>query len=97
MTVTWATTEHDFLSSNGTYTYSALCPSGTVPVGGGAYGSGAGTATVTQPSFHYNDNTNTFNGYQATIEVSSLTGGETAVLVVQAACVSASSATISPS
>jgi hypothetical protein len=51
---------------------------------------------VTQPSFHYNENTNTFDGYQATIEVSGLIGGETADLQVQAACAAASSATISP-
>jgi hypothetical protein len=94
--VTWATTDHPFVS-NGTYTYNALCPSGTVSVGGGAAGDGAGKATVTQAGFHFNDSTDKLDGYQATIEVSGLTGGETADLSIETACVSASSATISPS
>jgi hypothetical protein len=93
--VTWTTTTNG-VTSNGTYTYSALCPSGTVAVGGGALAepAGASTATVTDEYFHFNDTTNKYDGYEAETVVSGLTGSETTTIDVEAACVAASSSTM---
>jgi hypothetical protein len=82
-------THSQLVSANGTLVSHADCPSGALPVGGGATVQDPRIEHVIQAGFHASAATGKFDGYQASLQVSGLPRGAKVRFAVQAACIPA--------
>jgi hypothetical protein len=83
------------LSTNGTRSSGVTCPSGTLPVGGGAAVQNPQSEHVAQAGFVVSAATGKPDGYEASVQVSGLARVATVRFAVQAACVPSSTNTVS--
>ena len=75
------------LSANGTSSSGVACPSGTLPVGGGAAVQNPRIEHVAQAGFLASAATGKVDGYEASVQVSGLARGARLQFAVQVACV----------
>ena len=79
------------VSADGITSGAAVCPAGTLPVGGGTAVQDTQTEQVTQAGFHASVPTGRIDGYQASAHVSGILRGHRTRLVVQVICIAARS------
>jgi hypothetical protein len=75
------------LSANGTSGWGVSCPFGTLPVGGGTAVQNPQTEHVAQAGFMASAAAGKLDGYEASVQVNSLTHGTSVRFAVQVACV----------
>jgi len=77
------------LSAHGTTRWGVLCPSGTLPVGGGTAVQSPLVEHVGQAGFVVSAATGKLDGYEASVQVSGLARGASVRFAVQVACIPA--------